>query len=55
MRLWGEKEIEHLRLILPTIKNGRKTRYQKLREKKAQAGVPVPHKPHKPRKAKKKK
>jgi excisionase family DNA binding protein len=45
LRLWSESDIEHLREALPKIKNGRKTRYQKLREKqKAQARVPVPHK-----------
>jgi hypothetical protein len=44
-RLWTEAEIEHARKLLPKIVNGRKTRYQKSREKqKAQAGVPVPHK-----------
>jgi predicted DNA-binding transcriptional regulator AlpA len=32
LRLWSESDIEHLRLTLPKIKNGRKTRYQKLRE-----------------------
>ncbi len=43
--VWTEAEIEHVRKLLPKIANGRKTRYQKLREKeKAQAGVPVPHK-----------
>ncbi|SRR6266567_2598262 len=55
---WTEEEIEHARKLLPKIANGRKTRYQKLREKQtAQAGVPVPHKqskPHKSRKPKKK-
>jgi predicted DNA-binding transcriptional regulator AlpA len=50
---WTEEDIERVRALLPKIANGRKTRYQKLREKAAQAGVPVPHKP-KPRKAKKK-
>ena len=62
---WTEEEVEHVRELLPKIANGRKTRYQKLREKqKAQAGVPVPHKkktppraavPHKKRGTKKKK
>ena len=52
IRLWSEEDIERLRQILPKVANGRKTRYQKLREKQAQARVPVPHKP---RKAKKKK
>jgi predicted DNA-binding transcriptional regulator AlpA len=31
---WTEQEIEHVRKLLPKIANGRKTRYQKLREKK---------------------
>jgi predicted DNA-binding transcriptional regulator AlpA len=45
LRLWSESDIKRLRETLPKIKNGRKTRYQKLREKqKAQTGVPVPHK-----------
>ncbi len=44
VHLWTEAEIEHIRKLLPKIANGRKTRYQKLREKqKAPAGVPVPH------------
>jgi predicted DNA-binding transcriptional regulator AlpA len=30
---WTEEEIEHVRKLLPKIANGRKTRYQKLREK----------------------
>ena len=51
VRLWSESDIERLREILPKIKNGRKTRYKKLREKqKAQAGVP-----HKKKKRTKKK
>ncbi len=41
---WTESDIERVRKLLPKIANGRKTRYQKLREKqKAQAGVPQPH------------
>jgi hypothetical protein len=49
---WTEKQVENIRKLLPKIANGRKTRYQKLREKqKAQAGVPVPHK-SKPKKKK---
>ena len=49
--LWTEEDIQHVRKLLPKIANGRKTRYQKLREKqKAQAGVPVPHKKRKPKK-----
>ena len=31
--LWTEDEIEAARKLLPKIANGRKTRYQKLREK----------------------
>ena len=50
---WTEKDIEHTRKLLPKIANGRKTRWQKLREKqKAQVGVPVPHKARKPKKKK---
>ena len=52
IHLWTEDEIESMRKLLPKIANGRKTRYQKLRDKQAQAGVPVPHKR---RRAKKKK
>ena len=49
---WTEEEIEKLRLLLPKIANGRKTRYQKLREKKttAQPRAAVPHKTRKPKK-----
>jgi predicted site-specific integrase-resolvase len=48
MRLWSESDIERLREALPKIKNGRKTRYSKLREKqKAQTKSPVPRKPKK--------
>jgi hypothetical protein len=32
---WTPEEIEHLRKLLPTIANGRKTRYQKQRKKQA--------------------
>jgi predicted DNA-binding transcriptional regulator AlpA len=53
LHAWTEEEIEGARKLLPKIANGRKTRYQKLREKqKAQAGVPVPHKKRKPTKKK---
>ena len=49
---WSEADVERLRALLPKIANGRKTRYQKLREKqKAQPRAAVPQK-H--RKAKKK-
>ena len=48
VQIWTEEEIEHVRQLLPKIANGRKTRYQKLREKqKAQAKSPVPRKPKK--------
>jgi excisionase family DNA binding protein len=53
VHMWTEAEVERLRKLLPKIANGRKTRYQKLREKqKAPAGVPVPHKKRKPKKKK---
>lgn len=45
--LWTEAEIEHVRQLLPRIANGRKTRYQKLREK--QKAQPKPAAPHKKR------
>ncbi len=55
MRLWSEGDIERLKEALPKIANGRKTRYQKLREKqKAPARVPVPHKKQKSKEQKKK-
>ena len=44
---WTEKEIEHVRQVLPKIANGRKTRYQK--KKDAQPGAAVPHKQRKPK------
>jgi predicted DNA-binding transcriptional regulator AlpA len=45
LRLWNEEDIERLRIALPKAKNGRKTRYQKLREKqKAQPKKAVPRK-----------
>jgi len=31
VRLWSDSDIENVRKILPKIKNGRKTRYQKLK------------------------
>lgn len=33
VHIWTEAEVEHVRKLLPKIANGRKTRYQKLREK----------------------
>jgi excisionase family DNA binding protein len=41
---WTEVEIENVRKLLPKIANGRKTRYQKLREKKKKTHPAVPHK-----------
>jgi predicted DNA-binding transcriptional regulator AlpA len=53
LHAWTGEEIENVRKLLPKIANGRKTRYQKLREKqKAQARVPVPHKKGNPKKKK---
>jgi len=37
LHAWTEEEIEHVRKLLPKIANGRKTRYQKLREKEKSA------------------
>jgi len=53
VRLWTLAEIEHVRRLLPKIANGRKTRYQKLREKKkdAQPRAAVPHKFRKQKKS----
>ena len=51
IHLWTEADIERLRKLLPKIANGRKTRYQKIREKqKAQPGAAVPHKSRKTKK-----
>ncbi len=46
VRMWSESDLERARKLLPKIANGRKTRYQKLREKqeKTPARAPVPHK-----------
>jgi hypothetical protein len=45
VRLWSDTDIENVRKLLPKIANGRKTRYQKLREQqKPPARAPVPHK-----------
>ena len=50
VHVWTEEDIEHVRKLLPKIANGRKTRYQKLREKqKPQPRAAVPHKQRKPR------
>ena len=51
VHVWTEAEIEHVRQLLPKIANGRKTRYQKLKEKKgAQPRAAVPHKSRKTKK-----
>jgi predicted DNA-binding transcriptional regulator AlpA len=50
--LWTEEDIEGARQLLPKIANGRKTRYQKLREK--QKTPPRAAVPHGSRKEKKK-
>lgn len=53
LHAWTEEEIENARQLLPKIANGRKTRYQKLREKqKAQPKAAVPHKKKSTRKKK---
>ena len=47
VHIWTEREIENVRKLLPKIANGRKTRWQRQREKQkknAPARVPVPHK-----------
>ena len=43
IHLWSDQDIERVRKLLPKIKNGRKTRYQKLKNK-PQAKKPVPNK-----------
>jgi predicted transcriptional regulator len=43
--IWTEQDVERVRKLLPKIANGRKTRYQKVREKqKTQARAPALHK-----------
>jgi recombinational DNA repair protein RecT len=57
VHLWTVEEVEAVRRLLPKIANGRKTRWQKLREKReqtAQARAPVPHRPRKVRSKKRK-
>jgi len=45
VHIWTDADVERVRKLLPKIANGRKTRYQKLREKqKPQPGAAVPHK-----------
>lgn len=56
VRAWTEADIERVRALLPKLANGRKTRYQKLREKQgAQAGAPALQKIRKQTKKPKKK
>ena len=52
VHVWSEEDIERVRKLLPKIVNGRKTRYQKLREKKmsTQPRAAVPHKSRKTKK-----
>jgi predicted DNA-binding transcriptional regulator AlpA len=51
VRAWTKDEIEQVRKLLPKIANGRKTRYQKLKEKeKTQPRAAVPHKKRSPNK-----
>ncbi len=65
LRIWTETDIDRVRTTLPKIANGRKTRYQKLREKqKTPPRAAVPHErrsspaarpvPHKKKRATKK-
>jgi predicted DNA-binding transcriptional regulator AlpA len=47
---WTADEIEYVRTLLPKVANGRKTRWQKLRKKKAApAGVHAPQEKTQPR------
>jgi predicted DNA-binding transcriptional regulator AlpA len=49
--IWTEQEVEHVRQLLPKIANGRKTRWQKAREKqKMPPRAAAPHKKRKPKK-----
>jgi hypothetical protein len=51
VHIWTEEEIDHVRKLLPKIANGRKTRYQKLREKqKTQPRAAALRKKRKPKK-----
>ena len=56
VRLWSQQDIEKVQKILPKLKNGRKTRYQKKQgtaktkpktKKKPQPKAAVPHKKEK--------
>jgi len=52
LHLWTEADIERVRKLLPKIKNGRKTRYQKQKGKNQnpQPWAAVPHKQPKKKK-----
>ena len=54
IHLWTDEQVEHVRKLLPKIANGRKTRYQKQREKGPQAGAPALQKKKLPKKKKSK-
>lgn len=43
--IWTQEQIENVRKLLPKIANGRKTRYQKLREKNKKQAKPSSPKP----------
>jgi predicted transcriptional regulator len=50
---WTEEDVQRVRELLPKIANGRKVRYQKLKEKpNVQAKVPVRHKKKRTKKKK---
>ncbi len=50
MRLWSERDIERLKEALPKAVNGRKTRYQKLRDQqKTQPRAAALHKQRRPK------
>lgn len=40
VRLWSDSDIKRVRAILPKIKNGRKTRYQKERKQRTRKSKP---------------
>ena len=53
IHFWSDEDIERVRKLLPKIKNGRKTTYQKLREKQSpQAEAPTLQKSRKGKKKK---
>jgi hypothetical protein len=41
LHLWTEDDIERVRKLLPKLKNGRKTRYQKQRKAKTKLKKPA--------------